>query len=195
MSAFAEIARAVDHSRRRWIALAVIVTAQFMVVLDVAIVNVALPTIKDRPALQPGEPAVGRDGVLDPVRRRAAARRADGRSARAAPALHGGPRRSSPHLAARRARVVRGLADRVPHAAGLGAALVSPAALSILTTTFDEGPRTQPRARHLGRGLRQRRRRRRAARRRADELARAGRGSSSSTCRSASRCSRSRLDS
>ena len=31
---------------RRWIALAVIVTAQFMVVLDVAIVNVALPTIK-----------------------------------------------------------------------------------------------------------------------------------------------------
>src|SRR5919206_166167 len=32
--------------RRRWIALAVIVAAQFMVVLDVAIVNVALPTIK-----------------------------------------------------------------------------------------------------------------------------------------------------
>src|SRR6266849_3460910 len=31
---------------KRWIALAVIVTAQFMVVLDVAIVNVALPSIK-----------------------------------------------------------------------------------------------------------------------------------------------------
>jgi EmrB/QacA subfamily drug resistance transporter len=31
---------------RRWIALAVIVVAQFMVVLDVAIVNVALPSIK-----------------------------------------------------------------------------------------------------------------------------------------------------
>src|SRR5213595_3996671 len=31
---------------RRWIALAVVVAAQFMVVLDVAIVNVALPTIK-----------------------------------------------------------------------------------------------------------------------------------------------------
>jgi MFS family permease len=31
---------------RRWIALAVIVTTQFMVVLDVAIVNVALPTMK-----------------------------------------------------------------------------------------------------------------------------------------------------
>ena len=32
--------------RRRWYALAVIVAAQFMVVLDVAIVNVALPSIK-----------------------------------------------------------------------------------------------------------------------------------------------------
>src|ERR671938_1219800 len=33
------------HSRR-WAALALIVTAQFMVILDVAIVNVALPSIK-----------------------------------------------------------------------------------------------------------------------------------------------------
>jgi len=32
--------------RKRWFALALIVTAQFMVVLDVAIVNVALPSIK-----------------------------------------------------------------------------------------------------------------------------------------------------
>src|SRR6266542_3426000 len=31
---------------RRWSALALIVTAQFMVILDVAIVNVALPSIK-----------------------------------------------------------------------------------------------------------------------------------------------------
>ena len=34
------------EDRRRWLALAVIVTAQFMVVLDIAIVNVALPSIK-----------------------------------------------------------------------------------------------------------------------------------------------------
>jgi EmrB/QacA subfamily drug resistance transporter len=33
-------------NRRRWSALALIVTAQFMVILDVAIVNVALPSIK-----------------------------------------------------------------------------------------------------------------------------------------------------
>jgi len=31
---------------RRWSALALIVTAQFMVILDVAIVNVALPSIQ-----------------------------------------------------------------------------------------------------------------------------------------------------
>jgi EmrB/QacA subfamily drug resistance transporter len=35
-----------QDSRRRWLALAVIVAAQFMVVLDIAIVNVALPAIK-----------------------------------------------------------------------------------------------------------------------------------------------------
>ena len=34
-------------SNRRWSALALIVTAQFMVILDVAIVNVALPSIKN----------------------------------------------------------------------------------------------------------------------------------------------------
>src|SRR6266516_241609 len=35
-----------EQNLRRWLALAVIVAAQFMVVLDVAIVNVALPAIK-----------------------------------------------------------------------------------------------------------------------------------------------------
>src|SRR5881398_2795346 len=36
----------VEANRKRWLALAVVVAAQFMVVLDVAIVNVALPSIK-----------------------------------------------------------------------------------------------------------------------------------------------------
>ena len=36
----------VEEGRRRWSALALIVTAQFMVILDVAIVNVALPSIE-----------------------------------------------------------------------------------------------------------------------------------------------------
>src|SRR5262249_53100059 len=36
----------IGANERRWSALALIVTAQFMVILDVAIVNVALPSIK-----------------------------------------------------------------------------------------------------------------------------------------------------
>ena len=38
--------RRMTGQRLRWGALALIVTAQFMVILDVAIVNVALPSIK-----------------------------------------------------------------------------------------------------------------------------------------------------
>src|SRR3954463_8375246 len=38
--------QSIMSTRRRWSALALIVTAQFMVILDVAIVNVALPSIK-----------------------------------------------------------------------------------------------------------------------------------------------------
>src|SRR5581483_1665522 len=34
------------NDRRKWLALAVMVAAQFMVVLDIAIVNVALPSIQ-----------------------------------------------------------------------------------------------------------------------------------------------------
>ncbi len=37
---------AAPTDNRRWLGLAVLVAAQFMVVLDIAIVNVALPTIK-----------------------------------------------------------------------------------------------------------------------------------------------------
>src|SRR5436853_3807313 len=41
-----QLVRSSTDSRRRWSALALVVTAQFMVILDVAIVNVALPSIK-----------------------------------------------------------------------------------------------------------------------------------------------------
>jgi EmrB/QacA subfamily drug resistance transporter len=128
-----------DHDRRRWIALAVIVTAQFMVVLDVAIVNVALPTIKtdlhfSQESLQWVVTAYSIlfGGVL----------------------LLGG--RMADLLGRRRLFMaglvlftVSSLLDGLAwsegsliafrSAQGLGAALVSPAALSILTTTFAEG--------------------------------------------------------
>ncbi len=126
-------------SRKRWFALAVIVAAQFMVVLDVAIVNVALPSIKtdlhfSQESLQWVITAYSIlfGGVL----------------------LLGG---RLADLLGRRRLFVAGLAlftvssllDGLAWSEGsliafrslqgLGAALLSPAALSILTTTFEEG--------------------------------------------------------
>jgi EmrB/QacA subfamily drug resistance transporter len=135
------VANAVDEQqdRRRWGALAVIVAAQFMVVLDVAIVNVALPSIRtdlhfSQESLQWVITAYSLlfGGVL----------------------LLGG---RLADLLGRRRLFIAGLAlftvsslldgfawsdgSLIAFRAlqGLGAALLSPAALSILTTTFREG--------------------------------------------------------
>jgi len=130
-----------DHAAgRRWLALAVIVIAQFMVVLDVAIVNVALPTIKtdlhfSQESLQW---VVTAYSILFGGMLLLGGRLADlfgrrrlfitGLALFTAASLLDGLAWSEGSLIA-----FRGLQ-------GLGAALVSPAALSILTTTFEEGP-------------------------------------------------------
>src|SRR3954451_9327625 len=125
--------------RARWIALGVLVAAQFMVVLDIAIVNVALPSIRtDLGFSQTGlqwvvtSYSIFFGGVL----------------------LLGG--RLADVLGRRRMFVagvalftVSSLLDGLAWSAGslisfrslqgLGAALLSPAALSILTTMFREG--------------------------------------------------------
>ncbi len=127
------------ENRRRWFGLALIVAAQFMVVLDVAIVNVALPSIKtdlhfSQESLQwvVTAYAILFGGLL----------------------LLGG--RLADLLGRRRifvaglvlftvSSLLNGLAwsegSLIGFRAlqGLGAALLSPAALSILTTTFAEG--------------------------------------------------------
>src|SRR6266446_8039499 len=128
-----------EQNRRRWLGLAMVVAAQFMVVLDVAIVNVALPSIKtdlhfSQESLQWVITAYSIlfGGVL----------------------LLGG--RLADLLGRRRLFVVglvlftvSSLLDGLAWSEGsliafrslqgLGAALLSPAALSILTTTFEEG--------------------------------------------------------
>jgi EmrB/QacA subfamily drug resistance transporter len=128
-----------DQDRRRWWALALIVVAQFMVVLDVAIVNVALPSIRtdlhfSQESLQwvITAYAIFFGGFL----------------------LLGG--RLSDLLGRRRVFIVglavftifslldglawsEGSLIAFRSLQGLGAALLSPAALSILTTTFQEG--------------------------------------------------------
>jgi EmrB/QacA subfamily drug resistance transporter len=127
------------ENRKRWFALAVIVAAQFMVVLDVAIVNVALPSIKTdlhftQESLQWVITAYaiffggllllgGRLADLLGRRRIFVA----GVIIFTASSLLNGLAWSEGSLIAFRSLQ------------GLGAALLSPAALSILTTTFAEG--------------------------------------------------------
>src|SRR6059058_2406850 len=127
------------HDRKRWIALAVIVAAQFMVVLDVAIVNVALPSIKTdlhftQESLQWVLTAysIMFGGVLllggrmaDLIGRRRLFMA--GLALFTVSSLLNGLAWSEGSLIGFRALQ------------GLGAALVSPAALSILMTTFREG--------------------------------------------------------
>ena len=126
-------------SRRRWSALALIVTAQFMVILDVAIVNVALPSIKT----DLGFSATGLQWVIT-----------------AYAILFGGALLLGGRLAdllGRRRMFVAGLALFAASSLlcgfawssgslvafrglqGLGGALLAPAALSLLMTTFAEG--------------------------------------------------------
>src|SRR3954471_15812100 len=124
---------------RRWIALILLCVAQFVVVLDASIVNVALPTIGE--ALDFTEsnlPWVVNAYVLtfggflllggrmaDLLGRRRVFM--IGLVVFALASLAGGLAQSEPWLIA--ARAIQ----------GLGAAIVSPAALSIITTTFAEG--------------------------------------------------------
>jgi EmrB/QacA subfamily drug resistance transporter len=128
-----------DQDRRRWVALALIVVAQFMVVLDIAIVNVALPSIRT-------DLHFSQEGLQWVIT--------------AYSILFGGVLLLGGRLAdllGRRRLFMGGLAlftvssllDGLAWSEGsligfralqgLGAALLSPAALSILTTTFREG--------------------------------------------------------
>jgi EmrB/QacA subfamily drug resistance transporter len=124
---------------RRWLGLAVLVAAQFMVVLDVAIVNVALPSI--RTDLHFGEESlqwvVTAYAILFGGFLLLGGRMAD---------ILGRRRLFSAGLAL---FIVASLLDGFAWSSGsligfralqgLGAALLAPAALSILTTMFAEG--------------------------------------------------------
>ncbi len=125
--------------RRRWIALALLATAQFVVVLDASIVNVALPTIGEALDFSQSNLAWvvnayiltfggflllgGR--IADLLGRRRVFM--GGLVLFALASLAGGLANSEGQLIA--ARAVQ----------GLGAAILSPAALSIVTTTFRDG--------------------------------------------------------
>jgi MFS family permease len=126
-------------NRRRWGALALIITAQFMVVLDVAIVNVALPSIQaDLDFSQAGlQWVISAYAILFGGTLLLGGRLADllgrrrlfvaGLALFALTSLLCGVAWSAGSLIA-----FRGLQ-------GLGGALLAPAALSLLMTTFTEG--------------------------------------------------------
>ena len=103
-------------SRRKAFALAVIVAAQFMVVLDVAIVNVALPAIKaDLHFAEANlQWVISAYAIL--VRRRTAAGRAAGRHPRPPAHVHDRACAVFDQLAAVRAVLVGSVADRLPRA-------------------------------------------------------------------------------
>ena len=157
-----------SRTDRRWSALALIVTAQFMVILDVAIVNVALPSIKadldfSQANLQwvISAYAIMFGGVL-----LLGGRLADLLGRRRL--FIAGLVLFTVSLAALRPRLVGGLADRLPRPPGPRRRLARAGGAVAADDHVRRGPRAQPRARDLRRRLRLRRGGRRAARRRAD---------------------------
>ncbi|MET0958476.1 MAG: MFS transporter, partial [Solirubrobacterales bacterium] len=128
-----------EYERRRWIALALLCVAQFVVVLDASIVNVALPTIgsdlgfsQDNLSWVINAYVLTFGGFLllggrlaDLLGRRRVFM--SGLVLFALASLVGGFAESEGALIA------------APAVQGLGAALLSPAALSIVTTTFSDG--------------------------------------------------------
>src|ERR1041384_2783024 len=128
-----------EFREKRWLALVLLCSAQFVVVLDASIVNVALPSIgKALDFSQENLPWVVNAYVLtfggflllggrtaDLVGRRKVFMA--GLMLVAAALLAAGFAATEGHLIAARA------------AQGLGAAIISPAALSIVTTTFNHG--------------------------------------------------------
>ena len=154
----------------RWKALTVVCAAFFMTILDVSIVNVALPSIGTSLALLGGEPAVGDHGVRDHLWRLPPALWAPRRPVRAPAALH--DRRGHLHdrLPLLRAGLVGGRPDRLT--CRTGARGGGHHAVGALDRDDDlrRGRRAKQGARDLGSARRRRRRGRRARRRNPHDL-------------------------
>lgn len=139
MTSEMQVSEAAAHADRRWLALALLCVVQFMVVLDIAIVNVALPAIQVDLGFSEGDLqwVVSAYALVFGGFLLLGGRAADmlgrrrlflvGIAVFTVASLMDGLAWSEPSLIA--ARAVQ----------GLGAAIITPAALSILSTTFAEG--------------------------------------------------------
>ena len=171
---------------RKWWTLLAVCVATFMLLLDVTIVNVALPDIQREPRRQPLEPAVGRRRLRADPRRLPARRRLARRPARPPARLHDRLRDLHPRLVPLRDRRRPDPAEPGPRPAG-HRRRGDVRDLAGADRPGVPGPRARHRDRRLGRDGRRRGRGRPAGRRRCSPSASAGSGSSSSTSRSGSR--------
>jgi hypothetical protein len=119
----------ITSDRTKWYALALLCAVQFMVVLDIAIVNAALPSIQ----VDLGFPAENLQGIsaYARLRRVPAAWRPPRGHPRATARVHGRARHLLGRLAPLRARLERRVADRRPRPPGPRGATITPSALSI----------------------------------------------------------------
>ena len=135
-----------DQDRSRWIALYVLCAGVLMIVLDVTVVNVALPVDPGRPRLLAVEPRLGRQRLPDRLRRPAAAR--PGASATCSGARTSSwpasPSSRSPRSSAALAQSQEMLVA-ARFVQGIGGAMTSAVILGMIVTMFPE-PREQAKA-------------------------------------------------
>ena len=132
--------RLADRAARPWAVLALVCGAQFMVVLDIAIVNVALPSVQADLGLAQADLqwVVITYGIVLGGFLLLGGRAADLLGRRAVLLAGLGLFTASSLTAGLSGSLGQLVASRAGQ--GLGAALASPAALSILVSTFPEGP-------------------------------------------------------
>ena len=173
-----------QDSRRKWLALAVVVAAQFMVVLDIAIVNVALPSIKTdlHFAQENLQWVISAYAILFGGALLLGGRLADIFGRRRLFML--GLALFSGGLAAVRPLLVGGVADRLPGAPGPRRRTARAGHALDPDDDVRRGRRAKPRTRDLGRGLRAAAARPASCSAASSRPTSAGRGSSSSTSRS-----------
>ena len=155
--------------KKSWALLAVALAAQILVVLDISVVNTALPSIGQRAAPRGQPAAVAGHRLPDDVRRRPAPRRPHRRPALPAPRV---PDRADPvhrRLPGQRLRRQRQPAHRGPRRPGTQRRTAHPLRALADHDHLRRRP-AQDRARHVGRRRQPRRRSRSPPRRRPDHL-------------------------
>ena len=137
-----------------WVALALIVAAQFMVVLDISIVNVALATIKSDLGFSEAslQWVISAYAIVFGGFLLLGGRLADLLGRRRV--FVDGHRALHRRLGAQRTRLVGWLARRLPRPAGARRRALRAGGPVAPDDDLPRGPRAQPRARHLGRCLR-----------------------------------------